>query len=152
MKIAQPEPSRRRALLSRAVMAISSAGVAESRSGPRKRAVRWKEPSLLRMTPFSTSAAQGRKSARLCVRWRYSARFIMDRTSRDQMLRIPQVPADHVDKGGIALGGPYRGDVAEQPDQAADNPEAEPKADGGGERAVDDRHRARRAAEQDRLR
>jgi hypothetical protein len=39
-KIAQPEPRRRSALLSRAVVATSSAGVALSRSGPRKRAVR----------------------------------------------------------------------------------------------------------------
>src|SRR5579863_5427092 len=103
MKTAQPEPRRRSALFSREVIATSSAGVAESRSGPRKRAVRWNEPSLLRMTPFSTKAAQGRKSARLCVRWRYSARFIIDRTSRDQMLRITQVAAHHVDKGGITL-------------------------------------------------
>src|SRR5882672_8796609 len=103
MNTAQPEPSRRNALLRREVIATSSAGVAESRSGPRKRAVRWKVPSLLRMTPFSTSAAHGRKSARLCVRRRYSARFIIDRTSRDQVLRIAQVPPHHVDEGGIAL-------------------------------------------------
>src|SRR5271166_5598504 len=145
MKIAQPEPRRRNALLRRPVIATSSAGVAESRSGPRNRAVRWKEPSLLRMTPFSTSAAQGRKSASLCVRWRYSARFIIDRTSRDQMLRIAEVPAHHVDKGGVALGGPYRRDMPDQPNRSADDPEAKPKPDGGGERAVDDRDRARRA-------
>ena len=42
------------------VIATNSAGVAESRSGPRKRAVRWNDPSLLRTTPLSTSAAQGR--------------------------------------------------------------------------------------------
>ena len=51
MKIAQPEPRRRNALFSRPVIATSSACVAESRSGPRNRAVRWNEPSLLRMTP-----------------------------------------------------------------------------------------------------
>src|SRR6185437_9379950 len=113
MKTAQPEPRRRRALLRRDVIATSSAGVAESRSGPRKRAVRWNEPSLLRMTPFSTSAAHGKKSARPWVRWRYSARFIIDRTSRDQMLRIAQVAAHHVDKGRIALGGPHGRDVAD---------------------------------------
>ena len=38
-KIAQSEPSRRRALLSRLAAPTSSAGVAEMRSGPRKRAV-----------------------------------------------------------------------------------------------------------------
>src|ERR1700730_15468283 len=116
MKIAQPDPKRRSALFRREVIATSSAGVAESRSGPRKRAERWNEPSLLRMTPFSTSAAQGRKSARLCGRRRYSARFIIERTSRDQMLWVTQVAAHHVDKGGIALGGPYGRDVADQPD------------------------------------
>src|SRR5690606_40812904 len=63
-KIAHPEPRRRKALLSRPATATSSAGTAESRSGPRKRAVRWKLPSLLRTTPSPTSAAQGRKSAR----------------------------------------------------------------------------------------
>src|SRR3546814_9687725 len=47
-------------LFSRAVTETSSAGVALSRSGPRKRAVRWKEPSLLRTTPSATSATQGR--------------------------------------------------------------------------------------------
>src|SRR6266581_1661640 len=134
MNTAQPEPSRRSALLRREVIATSSAGVAESRSGPRKRAVRWKEPSLLRMTPFSTSAAQGRKSASLCVRWRYSARFIIGRTSRGQMLGIAEVPAHHIDKGGIALGGPNGRDVADQPDEATDEPAAKSEPDGGGER------------------
>jgi hypothetical protein len=51
-------------LLRRLVTETSSAGVAESRSGPRKRAVRWKPPSLLRTMPGATSAAQGRKSAK----------------------------------------------------------------------------------------
>src|SRR5690348_11918077 len=111
MKTAQPEPSRRSALLRRDVMATSSAGVAESRSGPRKRAVRWNEPSLLRITPFSTSAAQGRKSARLWVRRRYSAMFIIDRTSRDQMRWIAQVPAHHFHESGIALGSPDGGEM-----------------------------------------
>ena len=45
--------------------------------GPRNFAVRWNEPSLLRMIPSSTRAAQGRKSARRVLEWRYSARFIM---------------------------------------------------------------------------
>src|SRR5579883_3445719 len=151
MKTAQPEPKRRSALLSRDVMATSSAGVAESRSGPRKRAVRWKEPSLLRMTPRSMSAAHGRKSARLCDRWRYSARFIIVRTSRDQMLRIAKMPSHDVDEGGIALGGPDGGEMAKQPDRTADDPETQAKTDRCGERTVDDRDRARCAAEKDRF-
>src|SRR3546814_6252692 len=55
----------------------SSAGTALSRSGPRKRAVRWNEPSLLRTTPSPASATQGRKSAKRVEVRRYSARFIM---------------------------------------------------------------------------
>ena len=34
--------------------------VADSRSGPRKRAVRWKAPSLFRTTPGPTRAVHGR--------------------------------------------------------------------------------------------
>src|SRR5271166_159636 len=151
MKIAQPVPRRRSALLSREVIATSSAGVEESRSGPRNFAVRWNEPSLLRMTPSRTSAAQGKKSARLCERRRYSARFIMTPPSRDQVLRIAEVPTHHVDEGRVALGGPNGGEMADQPDRGAHDPKAKAKADGSGERAVDDRHRPRRAAEEDRV-
>src|ERR1700733_6047972 len=98
MKIAHPEPRRRSALLRREVIATNSAGVAESRSGPRNRAVRWNEPSLFRMTPCSTSAAQGRKSARLWDLRRYSARFIMDGPSGDKMRRVAEVAPHHVDE------------------------------------------------------
>src|SRR5579885_134697 len=149
MKTAQPEPRRRSALLRRDVIATSSAGVEESRSGPRKRAVRWKEPSLLSTTPLATSAAHGKKSARLWVRRRYSARFIIERTSRDQMLRIAQVAAHDIDEGGIALCRPYGGDMTDEPDQTANNPQTKAKSDRGRERAVHDRHSARRAAQKD---
>src|SRR5208282_2515986 len=98
------------------------------------------------MTPSRTSAAQGRKSARLCERRRYSARFIMTPPSRDKVLRIAEVPTHHVDEGRIALGGPDRGEMADQPDGSADNPEAQAKPDGSGERAVDDRDRPGRTA------
>ena len=67
------------------------------------------------------------------------------------MLRIAQVPPHYVDEGGIALGGPDGREMAEQPDRATHHPEAEPKTDCRGERAVDDRDRARRTAEQDRF-
>src|SRR6516225_928366 len=130
-------------------MATSSEGVAESRSGPRKRAVRWNEPSLLRTTPVATSAAQGRKSERLWALRRYSARLIIAPPSRDQMLRIAQVPADDLDEGGVALGRPDRGKVADQPDRGAGEPEAEAQSDRRGERAVHDGDCARRAGEQD---
>src|SRR5690349_7941794 len=152
MKIAQPEPRRRNALLSRPVMATSSAGVALSRSGPRNRAVRWKEPSLLRTTPSLTSAAQGRKSASRSGLRRYSASDIIDETSRDEMRQVAQVAPHHVDEGGVALGRPDRGEMADEPERGAGDPEAKAEPDCRGERAVDDRHRARRPAEQDRLR
>src|SRR5574338_74278 len=149
MKTAQPEPRRRSTLLRREVIATNSAGVEESRSGPRKRAVRWNEPSLLRMTPLATNAAQGRKSARLWLRRRYSARFIIARTSRDQMLRVAQVPAHDVDEGGVAFRGPDGCDMADEPDQAANDPKTKAEPDRRGERAVDDRDGTRGAAQQD---
>ena len=68
-----------------------------------------------------------------------------------EMRRVAQVAPHHVDEGGIALGRPDRGQVADQPDRGAGDPEAKAEPDGSGERAVDDRHRARRAAQQDRL-
>ena len=61
------------------------------------------------------------------------------------------MPAHDFDEGGIALSGPDRRQMADQPDGRANDPEAKAQPDGGGERAVDDRHRPRRAAEQDRL-
>ena len=44
-------------------VAINSPCVALSRSGPRKRAVRWKLPSLFKTTPGAISPAQGSQSA-----------------------------------------------------------------------------------------
>src|SRR5208283_5795291 len=133
MKMAQPVPRRRSALLSREVIATSSAGVEESRSGPRNFAVRWNEPSLSRTTPSRTRAAQGRKSARLCERRRYSARLIMGLPSRDQVLRVAEVPARHVHEGRVALGGPDGGEMASEPDRAADEPEPQTQAHRGGD-------------------
>src|SRR6185437_10784404 len=124
MKIAQPEPRRRSALLSRAVMATSSAGVALSRSGPRNRAVRWKEPSLFRMTPSLTSAAQGRKSARRSALRRYSASDIIDEASCDEMRRVAQMAPHHIDEGRVSLGRPDRGEMADEPERGASDPEA----------------------------
>src|SRR5258705_7124571 len=133
-------------------MATSSAAVAESRSGPRNRAVRWNEPSLLRMTPRSTRAAHGRKSARLWARRRYSVRFIMARTSRAEMRRVTKMPPHDIDEGWIAPGRPNRRQMTDQPDGRAGKPQAQAEADRGGERAVDDHHRARRAAQKQRFR
>src|SRR3546814_5124389 len=74
-KSAQLPPKRRSTLLSRAQVATSSGSVALSRSGPRKRKLRWKLPSLLSTTPGATSAAHGRWSASSAGFLRYSARF-----------------------------------------------------------------------------
>src|SRR3546814_3823735 len=75
--MARPERGRGKAWLRRPATATNSAGTALSRSGPRKRAVRCRLPSLLRTMPSPTSATQGRKSASRVLRLRYSARFII---------------------------------------------------------------------------
>src|SRR5258708_4475198 len=149
-KMVQPKPSRRSALLSRAVTPTSSGGVALSRSGPRKRAVRWKEPSLLRTTPSSTRAAQGRKSARPAGRLRYSARLSMA-ISQAEMGGIAEGPAHHIDELRIALRPPDGGGVTHRPDQRAGDPEPEAKGDRRRERAVGDRDGPRCAPHEDRV-
>src|SRR2546428_7986170 len=150
-KIAQPEPSRRSALLSRAVAPTSSAGVAESRSGPRNRAVRWKLPSLLRTTPGAMSAAHGRKSASILGFLRYSARFNMAFPLDAEMRWITQVSAHHVDELRVALCRPDRRHVADRPQHETGDPKAQTQADSSRKRAVGDGDRARGTAEQDRL-
>src|SRR5215472_10160028 len=150
-KIAQPDPSRRSALLSRAVVPTSSAGVAESRSGPRNRAVRWKLPSLLRTTPGATSAAHGRKSASTLGFLRYSARFSMAFPLHAEMRWITQVSAHDVDELRVALCGPDRRHVPDRPEDKSGDPKAQPQSDSSRERAVGDRDRAGRTAKQDRL-
>src|SRR6516164_7536207 len=150
-KIAQPEPSRRRALLSRAVVPTSSAGVAESRSGPRNRAVRWKLPSLLRITPGATSAAHGRKSVSILGFLRYSARFNMASPLHVEMRGITQVSAHDLDELRVASCGPDRRQMADRPQHEAGDPKAQSQANGSSEGAVGDRNRARGTAEQDRL-
>src|SRR5579863_8217594 len=61
------------------------------------------------------------------------------------------MPAHDVHEGGVALGGPDGSQMADQPDRSANKPKAQAKPDGRGKRAVNDRDRPRRAAEQDRL-
>src|SRR5262249_23855498 len=151
-KIAQPEPNRRSALLSRAVVPTSSAGVAESRSGPRNRAVRWKLPSLLRITFGATSAAHGRKSASILGFLRYSARFSMAIALHAKMRRIAEVSAHDVDELRVASCGPDRRHMPDRPQQEAGDPKAQSQSDSGRQRTVSDRDRAGRAAKQDGLR
>src|SRR3546814_16588381 len=90
--------------LSRAEVAISSAWVALSRSGPRKRATRMKLPSLLRTMPGATRAAQGRKSERREARRACSQRDIMGSAFEDSVKR-ELAARDGGDKTGKASGG-----------------------------------------------
>ena len=54
-------------------------------------------------------------------------------------------------EGGVLPGRVDSGAVTDEPDHETGDPELQAKSDRGGQRAVDDRDRARRAAEQDRL-
>ena len=62
-----------------------------------------------------------------------------------------EVSAHDLDEVRIALGGPDGGHVADEPKQEARDPKAQTDAERGGERAVEDRDGARRAAHQDRF-
>src|SRR5258707_659655 len=99
--------------------------------------------------PSSTKAAQGRKSARCDTVRRYSARFIMHVSSNGEMAGDAQMAAHHVDKQRIALRRPDRGGLTENPKQETGDPQPQAETKGCGGRAVEDRDRARRTAEQD---
>ena len=62
-----------------------------------------------------------------------------------------QVSAYDLDEVRIALGGPDGGHVADEPKEEARDPKAQTDAECSGERAVEDRDGARRAAHQDRF-
>lgn len=102
------EPSRRSALFKRAAVAISSPCVALSRSGPRNRAVRWNEPSLLSTTPGATSPAQGNQSASRAGRVRYSARCIMVFASNVQQRAVLDVSSENRHELRIQARAPHR--------------------------------------------
>ena len=57
--------------------------------------------------------------------------------------------APDLDEERIALGRPDRREMADGPDQEADQPEAQAEAHGPGQRSIEDRNGARCAAEQD---
>ena len=56
--------------------------------------------------------------------------------------------AHDVDELGIALGGPDGREMPDGPEAEADQPEAQAEAERGGQSAVQDGQRTRRAAEQ----
>ena len=60
-----------------------------------------------------------------------------------------EVPADDFDKVRVALGRPNGGHVADKPKQEACEPEAKADTESGGERTVEDRDGAWRAAHED---
>src|SRR3546814_16680360 len=64
--------------------------------------------------------------------------------------RITNMATRDVDEPGIAPCRPDAECVADRPDANPCKPEPETQADRAGQRAVEDRHRARRTAEQDR--
>src|SRR3546814_3062898 len=121
-KIAHPDPKRRNALLRRPATPTSSAGTALSRSGPRKRAVRWNEPSLLRTTPLPASATQGRKSGTRVEVRRYFARFIMVflPSSDVQMAGDAQMPTHHIDAPRATLARPSPSEMPDRPSPPPD--------------------------------
>src|SRR6266851_9499013 len=99
--------------------------------------------------PSSTKAAQGRKSARWDMYRRYSPRFIMCMSSNGEMTGDAQMAAHHVDELRIALRGPDRGGLTENPEQETREPQPQAETERRCQGAVEDRDRARRAAEQD---
>src|SRR5216683_1447038 len=98
--------------------------------------------------PSSTKAAQGRKSTRSDTDRRYSPRFIMGMSSNGEMAGDTQMAAHHVDEQRIALGSPDGGGLTENPEQETGEPQPQAETERRRQGAVEDRDRARRAAEQ----
>src|SRR3546814_7124512 len=116
----------------------------------RNRALRWRLPSLFRTTPAPTSAAHGRKSARLVLLLRYSLMLNIVVSDRE-VAGNAQMPAHDIDELRIALRGPYGRKMTGRPDCKSDQPKTQAETEGGRESAIEDRNRTRRAAEQDML-
>src|SRR6266849_5283090 len=69
--------------------------------------------------------------------------------SNTEMTGDAQMAAHHVDEQRIALGGPDRGGLTENPEQETGDPQPQAETERRCQGAVEDRDRARRAAEQD---
>ena len=61
------------------------------------------------------------------------------------------MPAHDIDELRIALRGPHRGGLTENPEQETGEPQPQAETERRRQGAVEDRDRARRATEQDRL-
>src|SRR5258708_2512530 len=68
------------------------------------------------------------------------------------MLRVAKMSPYDVDEGRIALGGPDRRQMADQPNRGPGNPQTKAEADGGGEGPINDNDRPWRAAQKKRFR
>lgn len=62
---------------------------------------------------------------------------------------MTDMPGQNLDEGGVLAGCPDGDGMGDKPQQNAGDPQAQSEADRGSERAVDDRHRARRTGEKD---
>src|ERR1700737_3983999 len=67
------------------------------------------------------------------------------------MRGVANVPTNHLDEERIALRGPNRRQVANDPEHQAGDPQSQSKADRGRKRSVHYRGRARGTGEQDRF-
>jgi DNA-binding transcriptional LysR family regulator len=87
-----------------------------------------------------------RRLARDCGFLRYSPRFSI--RSHPQIRGIAEVTANNVDEKRVALRGPHRCHMANDPDEKAGDPEAKTEADGRRKRPIDDCDGPRRAPQQ----
>src|SRR5690554_1879393 len=101
--------------------------------------------------PGATSPTHGNQSASSAGRWRYSARFSMAFPSHVQQRFVLDVPGEHGHELWIEPCAPDRQRMADDPQHQSRNPQLQAQPDGGGQRAVGDRHSARRATHQNRL-
>ena len=139
------QPIRRSALFNRADVAISSPCVALSRSGPRNRAVRWKLPSLFKTTPRRDQPGPGQPIGQ--------QRGVLAVFGEVQHGGVPS----HVQQWAVRMCRANTamncGSRARTPDRqrkwptiqsTTPNPQLQAQPHGGGQRAVGDRHGARR--------
>jgi hypothetical protein len=120
---AQPEPSRRNALLSRAHAPMSSAGIAESRSGPRKprRAL---EAAVLAEDDARSNERRPRQIvSKHCWLLAIFSEVQHRAPLHAEMGRITHMPAHHVDELSVALCRPDRGQVPNRPQHETGDPQ-----------------------------
>ena len=133
-------------LLARAQAETSSASVALSRSGPRKR-----ERALEAAVLVEDDARRDQRRPGQMVGEPVGAVTIFAQGSACEIALLAEVAEQHRREVRIAPGGEHGEAVPDRPQDEPGEPLLEAEPDRGGDRAVDDREAARRAAEQDRL-